>query len=116
MASTAQFTLEDFEKLIDIFNLLEQTVELLLLMYPDNQEAQRFEFRLSVLKHGNLENFLDSFLELEEDIPRVFPDDLAQEGNACYQDLDLISDDIYAFIDANNCGRNMAIIQNDQFF
>lgn len=114
-----EFTREDFAKLTRISELLVQTVNLLNLKFPSEDEPARLHFRLDVFRTGMFEELAELYLAeqiAEDDIVDVFPPDLAAMGNDCFRELDLISDDIYSYIDRKGVGRDMRILQNEDFF
>lgn len=112
------FTFEDYRKLHQIFDLLETSAQLLEFKFPDDDEPLQFDRRLRSFEADSLIPFMEFYLErnAEEEILFDFPLDLAAFGNDCFMELDQISDDIYAYIDRKGCGRDMEIINNQNFF
>lgn len=104
------FESEDYHKLVEIFNLLWQSVALLEQKYPDNYGPIFFENRLEKFETEYLDQ-LDQLVQNDG-----APDDFRRFGIICFKELDIISEAIYAYIDKMGCGKDMQMIANENIF
>lgn len=112
------FKTEDFVKLKEILKVLKVTTEFITNRYPDQVHFElsirNFEFEMFI-------PFRNSYsMEAHEgrighQLQSVFPADLADQGERCFQQLDIISDNIYTFIERERLGLQLRNINNSMF-
>jgi hypothetical protein len=109
------FTRDDFNKLQSICGLLRDTLHILQQHYPNEDELDLLAERLGVFASSSLRAFVE-YVNEDNNIVYNFDPITASLGNDCFDEMDLISDDIYNFIDRKRCGRVLLILQNEDLF
>lgn len=112
------FTSEDFKRLKVMFNILNKTVNHLIVKNPLNFMLEVFQSRLSsfgtTLFHPLIERYIE--IDMAEEIGNTFPQQLEESAKTCFKALDRISDDIYSYIQDNKLGFQLRDFNNTDFF